>query len=400
MVSSSAKKSLIITVSAIVGLTTISTLAYLLIQDDKKAQHHRKIRSHQKGLMARLQKVDAAVEDLLQGDIRLAHVRTHTLHSHAIYPTGHSSSSDEQNTHALPADTDHTPTPEEIEREQSQGFNDPAKARQGYKRLDFLINSINERLLRLLETLDTISPRELTDLGNGFGGLADAAGIETAAFEKARKRKRAIIAKIEKIMGEMDKVGASIKERVKAIEKFEVAEAEKKAEEEKRAKEAAELEKEARDAAELEEKLAKEAEAAAAKEREEMRKAEAEEAMKHHAEDTKVLAYTEDLVKMKEGITFAAIAKHSVETNNHEQGQDQDQKQEQEETPLVSSDNTETTSEELALSVDVEISSSVTSSYADIHSVIESGVLVEPVEQEQGKEEIVVAEEPAVQESA
>ncbi|KAF9373454.1 hypothetical protein CPB97_000527 [Podila verticillata] len=392
MVSPSAKKSLIITVSAIVGLTTISTLAYLLIQDDKKAQHQRKIRSHQKGLMARLQKVDTAVEDLLQGDIRLAHVRTHTLHSHAIYPAGHSSSSDEHNTHAHPADTDHTPTPEEIEREQSQGFNDPAKARQGYKRLDFLINSINERLLRLLETLDAISPRELTDLGNGFGGLADAAGIETAAFEKARKRKRAIIDKIHKIMSEMDKVGASIKERVQAIEKFEVAEAERKAEEEKQVKEAAELEKEARDAAELEEKLAKEAEAAAAKEREEKRKAEAEEAMKHHAEDTKVLAYTEDLVKMKEGITFAAIAKHSVDTPNHEQ--------EQEETPLVSRDNSETISEELALPVNGEISSSVTSSYADIHSVIESGVLIEAVEQEQGKEEIAVAEEPAVQESA
>lgn len=390
MVSPSAKKSLIITVSAIVGLTTISTLAYLLIQDDKKAQHQRKIRSLQKSLMARLQKVDTAVEDLLQGDIRLAHVRTHTLHSHAIYPTDHLSSSDKRNTHALPAHTDHTPTPEEIEREQSQGFNDPAKARQGYKRLDFLINSINERLLRLLETLDAISPRELTDQGNGFGGLADAAGIETAAFEKVRKRKRAIIAKIQKIMGEMDKVGASIKERVKAVEKFEVVEAERKAEEEKQAMEAAELEKEAKDAAELEEKLAKEAEAAAAKEREEKRKAEAEEAMKHHAEDTKVLAPTEDLVKMKEGITFAAIAKHSVDAHKHEQ----------EETPLVSRDITETTSEELTLSVNGEISSSVTSSYADIHSVIESGVLVEPVQQEQGKEEIAVAEEPAVQESA
>ncbi|KAG0326583.1 hypothetical protein BG000_001306, partial [Podila horticola] len=294
MVSPSAKKSLIITVSAIVGLTTISTLAYLLIQDDKKAQHQRKIRSLQKSLQARLHKVDTAIEDLLQGDIRLAHVRTHTLHSRAIYPAGHSPSSDETNKPALPSHTDHTPTPEEVQREQSQEFDDPAKARQGYKRLDFLINSINERLLRLLETLDSISPRELTDLGNGFGGLADAAGHETVAFEKVRKRKRATIAKIQKMMGEMDKVGASIKERVQATEKFEVAEAERKAEEDKQAKEAAELE----------EKLAKEE--AAAKEKKEQ-----------EAKDKEVLVHTEDLDKMKEGITFAEIAKHNIEHSEH-----------------------------------------------------------------------------------
>ncbi|KAF9296637.1 hypothetical protein BGZ74_010226, partial [Mortierella antarctica] len=292
MISPSTKKSLIITVSAIVGLTTISTLAYLLIQDDKKAQHQRKIRSLQKSLQAGLHKVDTAVEDLLQGDIRLAHVRTHTLHSRAIYPAGHSSSN-EHNTHALPSHTDHTPIPEEVQREQSQGFDDPAKARQGYKRLDFLINSINERLLRLLEALDAISPRELTDLGNGFGGLADAAGHETVAFEKVRKRKRATIAKIQKIMSDMDKVGAIIKERVQAIEKFEVVEAERKEEEEKQAKEAAELE----------EKLAKEKKEQEAKE--------------HHSKHEEVLAHTEDLDKMKEGITFAEIAKHNIEHSEH-----------------------------------------------------------------------------------
>ncbi|KAF9327110.1 hypothetical protein BG006_009516 [Podila minutissima] len=421
MVSPSAKKTLIITVSAIVGLTTFSTLAYLLIQDDKKAQHQRKIRSLQKSLQARLHNVDTAVEDLLQGDIRLAHVRTHTLHSRAIYPTGHSSSH-EHNTHALPSHTDHTSTPEEVQREQSQGFDDPAKARQGYKRLDFLINSINERLLRLLEALDAISPRELTDLGNGFGGLADAAGHETVAFEKVRKRKRATIAKIQKIMSDMDKVGAIIKERVQAIEKFEVAEAEKKEEEEKQAKEAAELEKEARDAAELEEKLAKEE--AAAKEKKE------QEAKEHHSKHEEVLAHTEDLDKMKEGITFAEIAKHNTahsehhtevlvhtedldkmkegitfaeiakhNIESHEQRHEQGQKQEEEETSLVSGGITETT-ESLVVIVNGEISSSATSSYANFHNVAESAVLVEAEEEGHGKEEVSVAEEPAVQESA
>ncbi|KAG0093086.1 hypothetical protein BGZ92_007561 [Podila epicladia] len=402
MVSPSAKKSLIITVSAFVGLTTISTLAYLLIQDDKKAQHQRKIRSLQKSLQSRLHKVDTAVEDLLQGDIRLAH---------------------------------------EVQREQSQGFDDPVKARQGYKRLDFLINSINERLLRLLETLDAISPRELTDLGNGFGGLADAAGHETVAFEKVRKRKRATIAKIQKIMGEMDKVGASIKERVQATEKFEVAEAERKAEEEKQAKEAAELEKEARDAAELEEKLAKEE--AAAREKKE------QEANEHNAKHEEVLAHTEDLDMMKEGITFAEIAKHNIEhSGDHREvlahTEDLDMMKEGITFAEIakhniehSEDHTEvlahtedldmmkegitfaeiakhniksheqehehiadTTSEQLTVIVNGEISSSVTSSYANVHSVVESAVLVGSEEEGHGKEEVSVAEEPAVQESA
>ncbi|KAF9299219.1 hypothetical protein BGZ74_009003 [Mortierella antarctica] len=104
---------------------------------------------------------------------------------------------------------------------------------------------------------------------------------------------------------------------------------------------------------------------------------------------------------MKEGITFAEIAKHNIESHEqeHEQGQKQEEEEEEEETPLVSGGITETT-ENLVVVVNGEISSSRTSSYANFHSVVESAVLVESEEEGHGKEEVSVAEEPAVQESA
>ncbi|KAG0347807.1 hypothetical protein BG004_006901 [Podila humilis] len=365
MVPSSARKAIIISVSAIVGITTLSTLAYLLIQDDKKAQHQRKIRALQKSLGSRLHKVDADVDALLEGDIRLAHVRVNSLHGRSIYPEGHHSNGKEQLDQALVLEQ--PLTAEESQRELALGLEDPAKVRQAYKRLDFLINSVNERLLRLLEALDGISPRELTDLGDGFGGLAPAQGFEATAFEKVRKRKRAAIARIQKIMGDMDKVGANIKGRVSATEVFEVEEAERKA---KEAEEKKEEERQAQAAKDAQEK--EEAETRAKAEAE--AKIKREEERKHRIE---ILAPTDDLAVMKEGVTFAEMAKHQADKE----------------------EITETSTEELSVAANAEVasSSSVASSYAEINGVSESAVLVEPEEQEQDTESIQ-AEIPEVAE--
>ncbi|KAF9425728.1 hypothetical protein BGZ94_007284 [Podila epigama] len=436
MVSESTKKTLILSVSAIVGLTTISTLAYLLIQDDKKAQHLRKIRSLQRSLQSRLHKVDTAIETLVKGDIRQANVRVYTLHSHAIYPADHKHNASNSSINEEESDLHEKSlkvhkeleaalelTAEELAKEQAQGFEkDSAKVRQAYKRLDFLINSCNEQLLRLLESLDAISPRELTDLGDGFGGLATANGPEVAAFEKVKKRKRALIAKIHAITSELDKVGAHIKHRVSASEQFEQAEAKRKVEAEKQAREAAELEKQARDAAELEKKLAKEAaEEAAKKKKEEEEEAEKEREAKakvqaeaeaqaqketdasetlvngktasyseaHHGDKDEVLAYTDDLALMKEGVTFADMAKVHLDEQVKEQEQKaQDEKEEKKEEERNDSQEQEdgkktvVEEQEKIESVDVEEtpSSSVTSSYADINGASESAVLVDTVE--------------------
>ncbi|GJJ73869.1 valyl-tRNA synthetase [Entomortierella parvispora] len=300
MVSASAKKTLILTASAVIGLTTVSTLAYLLIQDDRRAKHQRQVRALQKSLGKKLAQVEKSVEELVEGDIRLSQVRTKTLRTHPIYPgdphvqlpsLGLVQEQDQQN---LGADIQETS--DELVRERMLGLaQDPQKVRQGYKKLEFLINSVNERLLRLLESLDAISPREITDLGNGKGGLPSANGFEVQAFEKIRKRKRADIAKIQKIMTQMDHIGNSIKDRVTAVEIYE-----------RKAAEAAAEEEEERKKKEQEDEEAKKKEAAAAE-------AQAEEHVHSHAED--------DLVR--EGVSFAQAAAaskaehHEEKSNGH-----------------------------------------------------------------------------------
>ncbi|KAF9990634.1 hypothetical protein BGZ75_000832 [Mortierella antarctica] len=317
MVSDSTKKTLIISASAIVGLTTISALAYLLIQDDRRAKHQRKIRSLQKALGHKLAKVESSVESLLENEIRLAQVRTKTLRTHRLYP---GDSHVQLPSLGLINDQDKVDLGEEIEetsdeliRERTQGYADDAlKVRQAYKRLDFLVQSVNEQLLRLLESLDAISPRELTDLGDGSGGIPSANGLEVAAFEKIRKRKRADVTKIQKLMVQMDKIGASFKERVVAVEEYEKKEAEAAAaaEEEAKNKKAQEDEKEKEEQdhhinGHAEADLVKEGLSFAA-------------VAKHNIPEPEILEQTEDLEKMKEGITFADVVSHNAEHHHDE----------------------------------------------------------------------------------
>ncbi|KAI1317493.1 hypothetical protein EDD11_008300 [Mortierella claussenii] len=332
MVSESTKKTLILSVSAIVGITTISTLAYLLIQDDRRAKHLRKIRTLQKQLGHKLHKVEDSIQELVEGDIRLAQVRVRTLRTHAIY-TGDPHVKlpslgliNEQDKIDLGGEIEETQ--EELIRERTQGYGeDHQKVRQAYKRLDFLIASINERLLRLLESLDAISPRELTDLGDGSSGLVAASGPEIQAFEKIRKRKRSDIAKIQALMAQMDKIAGTFKDRLVAVEIYEQkkAEAEAVAAEER----------------EKEEKLRKEEE----EEREVKHQVNGHhehnhehvnghvgtselvqeglsfaEVASHNIEEPEILEPTEDLEKMKEGITFADVVSHNTE---HEHEHDQ-----------------------------------------------------------------------------
>ncbi|KAF9090449.1 hypothetical protein BGX29_011484 [Mortierella sp. GBA35] len=331
MVAASTRQNLIIAGSAIVGLTAVSAVAYLLIQDERRTKHLRQIKTLQKQLSHSLQKVESRLDTLIDQDVRLAQVRTKTLRQHPIYPgdphvhlpsLGLLNHQDKQD-----LGEDVQETEEELIRERSKelGFGqDPSKVRQGYKKLDFLVQSINERLLGLLESLDAISPRELTDLGDGSGGIPSANGPEVQAFEKIRKRKRADIAKIQKLMGQMDKLAGSFADRLVAVELYE--------------KKAAEAEAEAKEQAAAAAAAKKEAEEKAKKEQEQEHKQE-QEKMNGHAHvspavsalrqqnvsfaeiashnipapESKVLAPTEDLEKMKEGVTFAAVVAHKEE---------------------------------------------------------------------------------------
>ena len=316
MVAASTRQNLIIAGSAIIGLTTVGAVAYLLIQDDRRTKHLRLVKTTQKQLSSSLTKIESALQTLLDEDVRLAQVRTKTLRQHPIYPAdphvrlpalGLISKEDKET-----FGEDVEETQEELIRERSNelGFaKDPAKVRQGYKKLDFLVQSINERLLRLLEGLDAVSPRELMDLGDGFGGLPLANGPEVVAFEKVRKRKRSDIARIQKLMGQMDKLAGSFKDRMIAVEIYEKKAAEAEAEaKEKAAVKAAEdklkLEKQ-----EQEKANGQVAPAVAALVQENVSFADI---AKHNIPEPQILAPTEDLEKMKEGISFADVAKHNI----------------------------------------------------------------------------------------
>ncbi|KAK5816304.1 hypothetical protein F5H01DRAFT_203376 [Linnemannia elongata] len=320
MVAASTRQNLIIAGSAIVGLTTISAVAYLLIQDDRRTKHLRLVKTTQKKLSSSLTKIESAIQTLLDEDVRLAQVRTKTLRQHPIYPgdphvhlpaLGLISAEDKE---VFGEDVEETH--EELIRERSDelGFaKDPAKVRQGYKKLDFLVQSINERLLRLLEGLDAVSPRELMDLGDGFGGLPLANGPEVVAFEKVRKRKRADIARIQKLMGQMDKLAGSFKDRLSALVIYERKAAEAEAEAKEKAALAAVKAAEDTLKQEKQERENKAnghvAPAVAALVQENVSFADI---AKHNIPEPQILAPTEDLEKMKEGISFADVAKHNI----------------------------------------------------------------------------------------
>ncbi|KAF9128755.1 hypothetical protein BGW39_004780 [Mortierella sp. 14UC] len=326
MVAASTRQNLILAGSAIVGLTTIGAVAYLLIQDDRQTKHLRQIRTLQKHHSHSLQKVETALQTILDQDVRLAQVRTKTLRQHPIYKgdphvalpsLGLINQQDEK----LFGGEEVKETEEELRRERSGelGFGqDPARVRQGYKKLDFLVQSINEQLLRLLESLDAVSPRELMDLGDGFGGIPLANGPEVQAFEKIRKRKRNDIARIQKLMGQMDLLAGSFKDRLVAVEVYEKKAAEAEAEAKEKAAAAA---------------AAAEAEDIKAKKEQEQQEQEHKtnghvapavaalvqpnisfaEIASHNIPQPEILAPTEDLEKMKEGVSFADVVAHKVE---------------------------------------------------------------------------------------
>ncbi|KAF9547656.1 hypothetical protein EC957_008013 [Mortierella hygrophila] len=320
MVAASTRQNLIIAGSAIVGLTTVGAVAYLLIQDDRRTKHLRLVKTTQKQLSSSLAKVESALQTLLDGDVRLAQVRTKTLRQHPIYPADPHvrlpalGLINEEDKKTFGEDVEETQ--EELIRERSNelGFaKDPAKVRQGYKKLDFLVQSINERLLRLLEGLDAISPRELMDMGDGFGGLPLANGPEVVAFEKVRKRKRSDIARIQKLMGQMDKLAGSFKDRLTAVEIYEKKAAEAEAEAKEKAALAAVKATEDKLKQEKQEQEKKAnghvAPAVAALVQENVSFADM---AKHNIPEPRILASTEDLEKMKEGVSFADVAKHNI----------------------------------------------------------------------------------------
>lgn len=294
------KKTTIITISTIVGITTVSSLVYLYIRKDRLARHNHQLKGLQRSLTSQLLKVDDHLHDLVEGDLRLAQVRAKTLRTHRLYPgdelvqlpsLGLISEQDKQD---LGSDLLEE-TPEELVRERTQGFHQAFKARQGYKELDLLVKATHKRLVRLLSRADAVDLAELAELGDETGAAPDVDAAELQVFAKVQRRRRVLMNKIQKVMDQVERLGGSIEERLDQVKRFE-----------KLQKVGLEPQDQVHPTAESE--MMKQGVSYAAM-------------AASHIEEPEVLARTEDLQKMKEGFTFAEVAshhtKHEHDHHNH-----------------------------------------------------------------------------------
>ncbi|KAF9332974.1 hypothetical protein BG006_004132 [Podila minutissima] len=283
------KKTTLITISALIGITTVYSLVYLYIRKERHARHDRQLKALQRSLTSQLLKVDDHLHNLIEGDLRLAQVRAKTLRTHRLYPGDehvHLPSLgliSEQDKHDLGSDRLEE-TQEELVREHGQGFHQPFKARQGYKELEALVKATHKRLLRLLSRADAVDLAELAEIGDDTGGAPEVDAAELHIFSKVQRRRRLLLHKIQGVLDQLDRLSASIEERLDQVKRFE------------------KLQKMG---------LEPKDQVVPTEDSEMMKQGLSYAAMtKMHVKEPEVLAQTEDLQKMKEGVTFAEVASH------------------------------------------------------------------------------------------
>ncbi|KAF9146920.1 hypothetical protein BGX30_000004 [Mortierella sp. GBA39] len=228
-ISTPSRRTVLITISAVIGITTISSLTYLFYRDNySNATTNRKFRALQRNLYARLFQIEDNLDDLVETDLRLIQIRTKTLRTHRIH-----TADEDVNLPSLglinhqdkaQLGTDIEETKEELIRERTQGFEDSARVRQGYKQLDLLVKALHKQLLRLLERADAIDLSELAEVGDETGGISNQNESEILVFEKLRKRRRSTLSKVQRVIAQLDRIQASYKTRlheIKDIEKLE-----------------------------------------------------------------------------------------------------------------------------------------------------------------------------------
>ncbi|KAF8945350.1 hypothetical protein BGZ47_002846 [Haplosporangium gracile] len=290
-ISTPSRRTVIISISAVIGITTISSLAYLYYRDNySHATSNRKFRTLQRNLYSRLLQIEDNLDDLVESDLRLIQVRTKTLRTHRIYPADddvklpslgliNNQDKDELGTEV-------EETKEELIRERTQGFEDSAQVRQGYKQLDLLVKALHKQLLRLHERADAVDLSELTEIGDEMGGISNQNESEILIFEKLRKRRRSTLAKVQKVITQLDRIQASYKKRLHEIKDFEKLER-------------IGLEPSDQVQPTVESEMMKEgvtfADIAAL-----------------NIEEPEILAPTEDLEKMKQGVSFADVVAENL----------------------------------------------------------------------------------------
>ncbi|KAG0352130.1 hypothetical protein BC939DRAFT_437922 [Gamsiella multidivaricata] len=284
------QKTVIISISAVLGIATVASL-YLYLRDSKqRPASNTKFRSLQRSLYSQLLKAQDSLDDIIESDLRRIQVRTKTLRTHRLYPGDESVQLpslgliNEQDKSDLGAEIEETK--EELIHERTQGFEDHAKVRQGYKELDLLVKALHKQLLRLLERVEKVSLSELAEIGDETGGISQENESEIQAIEKIRRRRRSVLAKIQKFIAQLDAIRNSYKERLQQIKEFEKMER---------------IGLEPSDDVEptVESEMMKEGITFA-------------DITALNIEEPEILAPTEDLERMKQGISFAAVVAENL----------------------------------------------------------------------------------------
>ncbi|KAF9962296.1 hypothetical protein BGZ65_009392 [Modicella reniformis] len=280
------RRTLIISISAVVGIAAISSLAYLYIRDNKRSTHSRQFRSLQRNLYSKLLKAQDNLDDLVENDLRFIQVRVKTLRTHPLYPGDNHVQLpslgliNQQDKNGLGTDL-LDETKEEMVREHTAGFEDHARVRQGYKELDLLVKSLHKHLVKLLEKVDGVDLSELAELGDDVvvASIHEFERLEGMGIEPNDNV-------VPTVDSEMMKQGVTFADMTKAnIEEPEILAPTEDLERMKQGVTFAEV---------VAENLPEETGA------------------------TEVLKPTEDLKKMKEGVTFADV----VAENSEEHGQE------------------------------------------------------------------------------
>ncbi|KAK3825784.1 MAG: hypothetical protein J3Q66DRAFT_384904 [Benniella sp.] len=315
------RRTVIVSISAVLGVVAISSLAYLYIRENnnnKRSLLSRRFRSLQKTLHGQLFKAQDTLDDLVENDLRLIQVRVKTLRTHRLY----SSDQDvqlpslglinEQDQETLGDQIEETK--EELIRERTLGFEDHAKVRQGYHQLEMLAQALQQQLGRLSERVSAVDVSELAELGEETvesGGKIvvvvgeeemdeatkkkkkddekekkdeQANGTALLAMDKVRKHRRSVLRHIHQVMTQLERIRASYQDRLRHVREYEM-------------KERLGLEPSADDGVEptIDHELMKQGMTFA-------------DVAAMNIEEPEILAPTEDLEKMKQGITFAQVA--------------------------------------------------------------------------------------------
>ncbi|KAF9958465.1 hypothetical protein BGZ72_000306 [Mortierella alpina] len=325
-VTAPSRRTVILSISAIVGLTAV----YLLYRDSqqKKQQPSRRFRALQRNIYSQLVKVEDSLDDLVDHDLRLIQVRAKTLRTHRLYPGDHHvqlpslgllnnekrQAKSERDHEDDDEDDDNLieETKDELIRERTQGFEDPERVRQAYIHLDVLVKALRKQLDRLSERVQLIDLTELVELGDesqqSSGGILSLSNNsnnstssdsdEVQVCEKLRRRRRATLFKIQKVVAKLDRVHAGYQDRLLQTKQFDRLER---------------VGLEPSDDVEptVESEMMKGGITFA-------------DVAKLNIEEPEVLAPTEDLERMKQGISFADVVTENLEDEEKDEHADHD----------------------------------------------------------------------------